>query len=107
MPTLSNQLTNQVLRRLWEYNVYAWRQNTGGIFDRSKGVYRSAAKKGVSDILGLRHGSGQFVAVEIKTGYDRLRPEQVGFLRSVQDYGGIALVVHSLEEFEQLWKQQL
>jgi hypothetical protein len=76
-----------------------WRQNTAGIFDQQTGRYRAAAKKGVSDILGVLPG-GRFLAVEVKTRTGAIRPEQTAFLDEVRANGGLAMVVRSLEDLK-------
>lgn len=94
----SNDLTRQILDYLFLQGIYAWRQNSTGLFDPRKGIYRPAAKKGVSDILAIVPPTGRLLAIEVKVGKDRLRPEQEGFLRSVQDMGGLAFVARDFEQ---------
>lgn len=96
----ANTVTTQIIRflSLKKYNV--WRQNTVGIYDQQRGVFRknTNTKKGVSDIIGFDQ-NGRFVAVEVKVGKDKLSEEQTQFLKDVQAAGGIAIVAHSLEDF--------
>ncbi len=96
--TPANKLTQDVLNSLYNRGAYAWRANSVGLFDKKLGLYRPAAKKGVSDVLACY--KGKLIAVEIKIGKDRLSPEQDGFQRSIQSARGIALVVKDLEDFE-------
>ena len=96
--TATNQTTTQILNYLYDLKIYAWRQNTSGI-PMSDGKFRPAAKTGLSDILAILPPVGRFLAIEIKTGSDRLRPEQEGFLKNVQRAGGFALVVVSFDDF--------
>ena len=93
----TNELTQKILNFLLKEKAYAWRASSTGIFDRKLGIYRPAAKKGVSDIVGCHRG--RFIGIEIKTGKDRLSPEQEGFQRSIQQAGGIALVVRNFDDF--------
>lgn len=93
----ANNLTKQIISHFHQIGGFAWRNNTVGIFDRSKGIYRTSAKKGVSDILALLRG--RFYAIEVKIGRDRLSPEQDGFLQTIQHHQGNAFVVHSFIEF--------
>lgn len=61
------------------------------------GVFRrpgNALMRGVSDIIACTP-CGRFVAVEVKTGRDRVRPEQEWFLQDVQKRGGIAIVCYN------------
>lgn len=102
----TNETTRAILNFLFEKRIFAWRQNTGGIPD-PRGFFRPAAKTGVADILAIVPPNGQFLAIEIKTGRDRLRPEQEGFLQNVRTMGGLALVVKDydqfLDSFQKLW----
>ena len=93
----SNELTQQIIAFIYKSGGFAWRNNSVGIFDRSRGIYRTAPKKGVSDILACF--KGQLIAIEVKIGKDRLSPEQTGFLKSIQHAGGIAFVATSYENF--------
>jgi hypothetical protein len=98
MPSKANDLTRQILLFLYRNNVYAWRQNTGGVFDPSSGRFRTAPKKGVSDILGILP-TGRLIAVEVKVGKDKLRPEQEGFLANIAHNNGVAIVAREFDSF--------
>ena len=96
----SNELTRQIISFIYPKFGFAWRQNSTGIVDPVKG-FRASAKKGVADILACV--GGRFIAIEIKIGKDHLSDEQIGFIKSIQFTGGIAMVVSSWVEFERLW----
>src|SRR3990167_6618527 len=94
----TNALTAQALDYLLRLpHCFAWRNNTTGLFDVSRGVFRPAPKRGVSDIVGVYRGL--FFGIEIKTCRDRLRAEQISFISSVEAAGGFVLVVGSYDEF--------
>ena len=97
----ANLLTTQILQFLYENGAFAWRQNTGGIFDTRRGVYRTAAKKGISDVLACYKGT--LIAIEIKIGKDRLSDEQEGFLRNIEAVGGKTFVAKDFESFKEWW----
>lgn len=98
----TNTLTAQVLDYLLRLpNCFAWRNNTTGLFDVKRGVFRPAPKRGVSDIVGVYRG--QFFGIEIKTGKDKLRDEQLSFIASIEAANGFVLVVGSFDEFIKLW----
>lgn len=103
----ANKLTNQILQFLYKQGVYCWRQNSGGIFDIRKGIYRTGAKKGVSDILGCIPPKGRLIAIEVKIGKDRLSDEQVGFMRNIIHAGGIAFIATDYESFLSSWEKEL
>lgn len=52
---------------------------------------------GSSDIVGVSFG-GYFCGIEVKTGYGRLRQNQVNFRNSVQRWGGIFIEARSIEQ---------
>lgn len=97
----SSKLTKLVIAKLSLHGIRAWRQNTVGVWDPVRKIYRKHASqiKGVSDVIGYQRGSGRFVAVEIKTGKDRLSQEQRAFLIDVADAGGISIVANTYEQF--------
>ena len=74
-----------------------------GVFDRSMGIYRTAPKKGVSDVLCCFRG--QFIAIEVKSPKDKPTPEQSGFISNVNSCGGLACVVHNFDEFLNFWNK--
>lgn len=78
-----------------------WRNNTAGIYDINRKVFRKnpALKKGVSDILGVIPGSGRLLAIEVKIGSDKLSPEQHLFLNDVRDRNGSAFVAKTYDGF--------
>lgn len=98
----SNELTGQILKFLFDQGVFAWRASSTGIYDKKLGVYRTAPKKGVSDILAVY--KGRLIAIEIKIGKDRLSPEQEGFLKNVERAGGLWFVAKEFKEFKEWWE---
>ena len=102
MSTITNETTSKILKFLFEHQIFAWRNNITGI-PLSGGGFRPAAKTGVSDIIALLPPQARFCAIEVKTGRDRLRPEQEGFLKNVERMGGITLVVKDFEDFFEQW----
>ena len=95
-------LTNKIINHVYSSGGYAWRASSTGVYDQKAGAYRTAAKKGVSDVLACFRG--KFVAIEVKIGKDRLSDEQIGFMRNIKHVGGIAFVATSFEDFLKQWK---
>ena len=70
---------------------------------------------GSSDLIGLRSvvitpemvgkTIAQFVAPEVKTGSGRLEEAQPAFIRTVQQHGGLAGIVRSVEDMGRLLEQ--
>ena len=75
MSKKANQLTNQIIDYIYKNGGYSWKQNSGGVYDKNIGIFRTGAKKGISDILGIY--KGKFIACEVKIGKDHLSPEQI------------------------------
>lgn len=92
-----------ILKFLTSNGVYAWRQNVTGI-PLPSGGFRPGGKRGVSDILAILP-SGRFMAVEVKTGKDRISPEQEGFQTNIRNNNGLVFIVSSCEDFIQQFGQ--
>lgn len=104
----TNDTTRQILEFLRTQGVFAWRQNVMGIPIRRAGVitgYRSAGKSGVPDVCAICPPSGRYLGVEIKTGRDTLRDEQIGFHRSARGCGALVMVVSDFEDFRRQWEE--
>lgn len=97
----ATELTNQIIDFIYRQGGYSWRASSVGVFDQKVGAYRTAAKKGVADILAVF--KGQLIAIEVKIGKDRLSPEQTGFIENIKHAGGLAFVVHDFDSFCELW----
>ena len=114
------QLTNRetdvlasCLQWLRMKGVWCWRQNQGAIPLKSGGYRRFVGLKGVADILGILPQTvrvigdehpvifGNMLAVETKREGEKPRPEQVEFLRLVNERGGVGVCVHSVTELEE------
>jgi hypothetical protein len=80
--------------------ILAWRNNTTGVYDPSRRVFRKfSGRKGVSDILAVLPG-GRFLAVECKMPGKKPSPEQQSFLDEVTEQGGVGIWVTSLDELQ-------
>ena len=101
----ANELTNKVIDYIYRQGGYAWRNSSMGVYDQRAGAYRTAAKKGVSDVLACFQG--RLIAIEIKIGKDRLSPEQIGFTRNIIHAGGVAFIATSFEDFLVSWNKEL
>lgn len=89
------------LATLEAFGVYAWRNNTTGVYDPSRSVFRTfAGLKGVSDILGILPW-GRLIAVETKRpaipaidqAAGRLTADQREFLAAVNRNRGVGIAV--------------
>ena len=100
----ASELTNQIIDYIYKAGGYAWRASSVGVFDTKRQYFRTAAKKGVADILCCYRG--QMIAVEVKIGKDKLSDEQKGFLENISAVGGNTYVAGSFHEFKEWWSGQ-
>lgn len=98
--TRTNSLTHSVIMMLSYSGFKVWRNNNGAVYDPKRGVYRKnrSALHGIPDILGYHKKTGRMIAIEIKTGKDKLSPAQKIFLDELNDAGGIALEVRNITD---------
>ena len=84
---------------------FFWKNTSGGFHDGKKWrVHQSPfAIRGTSDILGIVNG--KFIALEVKTENGRPTSEQMAFIRRVRECGGLASVVKSLHQTEELFQE--
>jgi len=98
-PNPTNALTKSIITLLTLEGCTAWRQNNGAVYDASFGGYRAGSvTPGISDVLGYHKATGRFVAVEVKTGSDKLSEEQIAFLDNVRAAGGFACEGRSIDQ---------
>ena len=98
-------------------SVYVWKQNSIGVFDSKRGIYRPPNSpyiiKGVSDIIGIvnyglcqgiNHNCGRFIAIEVKTPQRKgnVSEDQSRFLRTIREFGGIAFVATSIKDVKEV-----
>lgn len=102
MATKTNETTRDILKFLFASSVFAWRHNVLPI-PLPGGGYRPGSKSGIPDIIGILSEGGKFLGVEVKTGKDRLRPEQIGFHLTARKLGALILVVKDYEDFLTQW----
>lgn len=108
--TKTNETTRDILKFLFASGVFAWRHNVLPI-PMDGGRFRPGGKTGIPDIIGVlcpdlwEQSGGKFIGVEIKTGRDRLRPEQIGFHTTARKLGAVIMVVKDYEDFLQQWTQ--
>jgi len=79
--------------------IFHFRQNVGGAEVQS-GHFIRFGVKGCSDILGCLP-DGRFLAIEVKRPGKKPTADQSDFLQSITNHGGLAIVVHSVDELIQ------
>lgn len=103
---LEKQIENQILHYLSMIGVFAWKNQSTGVFDPTKKTFRKRSRfqiNGVSDILCCY--KGHFVAIEVKSEKGRLSGSQIEFIANVNANGGFAFVARSVSDVEKAFKQ--
>lgn len=97
-------IENGILRWLSLNGIFAWKNQSVGIFDPVKKIYRKSNNpyhiKGVSDIIGIL-SDGRFLAIEVKSKTGKPSPEQINFIKQINDSGGKAFIARSLEDVQE------
>jgi hypothetical protein len=113
------QIENYILEYLKLKKIYAWKNQSVGIFDPTKRTFRRPGKhqlNGVSDILGCV--DGLILCIEVKKPYiskktnlikhrtqeelEKLASDdQVSFINNIKKLGGIAFYADSIEVLEE------
>ena len=110
----ANALTQEILLFLFRKGIYARRHGVASSmaeYTKKDGTSRTRFVHG-----GITGGSDIFVwlppsmgnkfwGIEIKIGSDRLHPEQIGFMSSVQKMGHLASVVKDFPDFLSQWNE--
>jgi penicillin-binding protein-related factor A (putative recombinase) len=110
MKLTEKQLENDILAWLWYVGIFAWKNQSVGVFDAAKGIYRKPVNrfhiKGVADILGVLP-DGRMLAIEVKRPAVKARKkeqlekmasdEQLSFLKKINNKNGMGLLVDNLE----------
>lgn len=100
---LSEKDIEKSILRFLEFvpGCFAWKNNTTGVYDPVKKVFRKTKNKyainGVSDILGVF--KGKFLAIEVKRPQNKERPlDQKLFIDHINRNGGLAFFATSVED---------
>ena len=100
MATLEKGIENSILSFLKKLGVFCWKNQSIGVFDPTRRVYRKSNSvhhiKGVSDILGIIEG--KFLAIEVKSAKGVISPEQRAFIARMNSEGGIAFVARNVDQ---------
>jgi len=101
----TSSATLAIVTYLNHNNCKVWRNNNVGIWDANKKIYRKNPQqlKGVCDIIGIMY-DGTFIGIEIKTGKDKLSPEQELFIQEIEKHNGLIFVVKSYDDFIKQWQ---
>lgn len=94
----ANSLTACIQEWAKVNNCHSQRMNTTGQYDYKLGRYRkSGSTKGVSDMLIIY--KGYTINLEIKIGKDKQSKDQIKIQESIEQAGGIYMIVKSFDDF--------
>lgn len=96
MTTRHNDLVREIRLFLSEVGALSINVDTPGLVYDRMGNPMKIGTKGVLDIAACL--KGRFVAVDAKTGKDRLKPAQAKFAKAVERSGGIAFAAWSVDD---------
>ena len=105
------QLVNQILGYVRALGIFAWRQNTSGIWVHSTQSYRPSRVRGLPDILGVipercfilsARCHGKMLGLEVKRPGGKAEPHQQMMLDELRRHGAVVGVVHSWDETRML-----
>lgn len=93
------EIQKQILDYLKVRRVLCFKHRNVGIYRKDTGSYIPLAfgEKGISDIIGCLP-NGKFLAIEVKAPKGKPSPEQLDFLHTVNQKGGLGFIAHSLDE---------
>ena len=100
---LEKDIQLEICKYLDSKGYFFWRQNTGGLYDPIKKIFRKLplyAKPGVPDIILVR--SGCFIGLEVKTDKTKQSQKQGEFQEGLEYAGGEYYVVRSVEDIQNL-----
>lgn len=109
----SNPTEKEIEKNILEYlywlpDCFAWKNNTTGVYDPIKKIFRKPKSKflinGVSDIIGVYKGRPLFLEVKTPKTRKRLTEAQQGFLLRTRELGAISAVVTSIEDVQNALK---
>ena len=89
-------LVNAVMHALHAIGILAWHNQVGKGFTARGTHIRYGLCPGSADIIACV--GGVFVGLECKTGSARREPDQIAWARAVNEAGGRAVVVRSVNE---------
>jgi predicted RecB family endonuclease len=93
--TRANQLTLSIVSLLRMRGFMAWRNNTG-VAKYGKRIVRYG-EVGSPDILALDK-DGRFYGIEVKTGRDKLSPEQIVWHALLRGHNGVSIIAGTVDE---------
>ena len=101
-------IQNSILAYLNAIGIFCWRNNSVGVYDPTKNLFRKPTGKyqinGVSDILAISK-QGRMMAIEVKSEKGRVSDSQKEFIDNINKRGGLAFVARSIEDVKIKFKE--
>ena len=103
----ANGITANIVRIVnYQPGCVAYRINNVGVWDAAKGIHRKGnTEKGIPDIIACIRG--QYVAIEVKAGRDKMSIHQEMRRQEIERAGGKFLVANSTDTFIEWFKSIL
>jgi len=93
-----DDLTREIIQHIRKLGGWGTRVNVSGFYDPDKGFWRKGVTDpGTPDVMAVVNGL--FIGVEVKTGHDRLRPQQTTTKQAIEQAEGIFLVAKDIAQF--------
>ena len=93
-----DQVKESIFRFLHLHKIFCWRNNSTGVFDPTKKIFRRPSKwhkNGVPDILGILP-DGKFLGIECKATKKHLSEHQIKFFADAhQNSNGKAILIEA------------
>ena len=104
-----SEIQAAVMRKLGSRpDTRVFRNHCGSVQDRQGRWHTFGLARGSADLIGWQtltitpdmvgQRIAQFLSVEVKSATGRVRPEQEAWARTVNEHGGHAIIVRSVEE---------
>jgi len=94
-----HDIQNKIIKMCRDRGALVWRINSGGTISR-RGGHITQQKKGTADTFILYRGV--FIAAEIKKPGEKATDEQIAFLESVANEGGVGLLAYDVDFVEEI-----
>lgn len=92
-----SDIQKAILTYLKFRKIFAWKNNSAGIYLKKTGSYIPMGMTGISDILGILP-NGRFLAIEVKTKIGKLSENQEAFIAEITSRKGLAIVARSVDD---------
>lgn len=107
---LEKEIENEILCFLNEIGIFAWKNQSVGIYDERKKCYRRSNNRfhlrGVPDIISIMP-NGRFLGIEVKSPTGRPTEDQLKFISKSNECGALCFIARSVEqtydEIEKHW----